>query len=76
MNNDTKEEIANAVEQNEITIIKVPLDSALVRKLKAIGILFENELDNKDAKKENFIIAKGIEKSCNSFDLISAFANK
>ena len=76
MDIEQKQEIVNAVEQNDITVVKVPLNSNLVRKLKAIGVLFENEIDSKDAKKENYIIAKGIEKSCDSFDLVSIFSKK
>lgn len=76
MSNNDKKEIVDAVEQNDITVIKVPLNSNLVRKLKAIGVLFENEIDTKDVKKENYIIAKGIEKSCDSFDLASIFSKK
>jgi len=52
------------MEENTISIKKVALSDEMFRRLKAIGIMFEDELET---NKEPQLIGKGIEKILNSF---------
>ena len=59
---DTINKIAtNTISNDELEIIvkKVAIKPETARKLKAIGVLFEHKLDNKN---ESYLMGKGIEK--------------
>ncbi len=60
-------------EKEELVAMKVMIPITMARKLKAIGTMHENEINQSDLKKEAFVIGKGIEITTNSFDMSQLF---
>lgn len=63
----------NITEREELVAVKVMISSSMVRKLKAIGTLHENELNKSESKKDAFVIGKGVEKATDTYDISKLF---
>jgi hypothetical protein len=66
-------EIIEKIEKEELVAMKVMIPITMARKLKAIGTMHEDEINQSDLKKEAFIIGKGIEITTNSYDMSKLF---